>query len=218
MEGSIKSKLLLNPLDRAAEILFGLIMALSFTCSINIATRGPAGIRQLLIGAIGCNLAWGIVDATMYLIGVLARKSRSKTIFDTVQDPSQPARARSYISEELPSVLVSAIGAAGLDQIRNKLAHMPGEPINVQLKLRDVREAIAIFFLIFISTFPVVIPFVFIRDTQLALRVSNLVAIVMMFFCGWKVARYVGFNKWKMSLAITLIGIFLVGVTIALGG
>ena len=61
MEGDSKFKLLLNPMDRVAEILFGLIMALSFTCSIGIANRGPTEIRQLLIGAIGCNLAWGIV-------------------------------------------------------------------------------------------------------------------------------------------------------------
>jgi VIT1/CCC1 family predicted Fe2+/Mn2+ transporter len=218
MQGTPKLKLLLNPLDRAAEILFGLIMALSFTCSIGIATRGPAEVRQLVIGAIGCNLAWGIVDATMYLIGVLARKSRSKTIFDAVQNPSQTEKAKSYISEELPSMLVSAIGTEGLEKIRNKLAGMPPESIDVRLHRRDVKEAIAIFFLIFISTFPLVIPFVLINDTQLALRVSNAVAIVMMFFCGWKVAKYVGYNKWKMSLTIILIGIMLVAVTIALGG
>jgi hypothetical protein len=40
----------------------------------------------------------------------------------------------------------------------------------------------------------------------------------MMFFCGWEVAKYVGYNKWKMSLAIILIGIMLVAITIALGG
>ena len=218
MEGGPKIKLLLNPLDRAAEILFGLIMALSFTCSIGIATRGPAEVRQLVIGAIGCNLAWGIVDATMYLIGVLARKSRSKTIYDAVQNPSQTDKAKSYISEELPSALVAAIGTDGLEKIRNKLAAMPHESIDVRLNGGDVKQAIAIFFLIFISTFPVVIPFVLIDDTQLALRVSNVVAIVMMFFCGWEVAKYVGYNKWKMSLAIILIGIMLVAVTIALGG
>ena len=218
MEGTPKITLLLNPLERAAEILFGLIMALTFTCSINISTRGPAEIRQLLIGAIGCNLAWGIVDAAMYLIGILAKKSRSKTIFNAVQNPSQTEKARSYISEELPSVLVSAIGAEGLEKIRNKLTAMPHASINVRLNRRDIKEAIAIFFLIFISTFPVVVPFVFIGDTQLALRVSNLVAIVMMFFCGWEVAKYVGYNKWKLSIAIVLIGVVLVAVTIGLGG
>ena len=218
MEGTPKLNLLLNPLDRAAEILFGLIMALSFTCSIGIATRGPAEVRQLIIGAIGCNLAWGIVDATMYLIGVLARKSRSKTIFDAVQNPSEADKAKSYISEELPSVLIAAIGGEGLERVRNKLGRMENTSVDVRLNGRDIKEALAIFFLIFISTFPIVIPFVFIGNTQVALRVSNLVAIVMMFLCGWQVARYVGYNKWKMSLAIILIGIMLVAITISLGG
>lgn len=218
MEGTPKLNLLLNPLDRAAEILFGLIMALSFTCSIGIATTGPAEVRQLIIGAIGCNLAWGIVDATMYLIGILARKSRSKTIFDAVQNPSEADKAKSYISEELPSVLVAAIGGEGLERVRNKLGRMEKTSVDVRLNGRDIKEALAIFFLIFISTFPIVVPFVFIGNTQVALRVSNLVAILMMFLCGWQVARYVGYNKWKMSLAIILIGIMLVAITISLGG
>ena len=218
MKGKAKTKWLLNPMDRVAEILFGLIMALSFTCSIGIANRGPTEIRQLLIGAIGCNLAWGIVDATMYLIGVLARKSRSKTIFDSVRNSSQTAKAREYISDALPPDVALAIGTEGLEEIRNKLTALPGTSIDVRLELHNIKESIAIFFLIFISTFPVVIPFVFFQDTQFALRISNLIAIVMMFFCGWSVAKYVGYNKWRMSIAITLIGIMLVGVTIALGG
>ena len=61
MEVLTGSKSLLNPLDRAAEILFGLIMALTFTCSIGIVTKGNAQIRKLLVGAIGCNMAWGLV-------------------------------------------------------------------------------------------------------------------------------------------------------------
>jgi len=74
MEDLSKPKGLLNPVDRVAEILFGLIMALSFTCSVSIANIHRAEIKQLLVGAIGCNLAWGLVDATMYLIGILAEK------------------------------------------------------------------------------------------------------------------------------------------------
>ena len=218
MGGSTKTRLLLNPMDRVAEILFGLIMALSFTCSIGIASRGPAEVRQLLIGAVGCNLAWGIVDATMYLIGVLARKSRSKTIFDAIRNSSQRAKARAYISDALPPDVASAIGPEGLEEIRTKLSGMPDMSIDVRLKFHDIKEAVAIFFLISISTFPVVVPFVFIHDTNIALRVSNAVAILMMFLCGWSVAKYVGYNKWKMSISITLIGIMLVAVTIALGG
>jgi VIT1/CCC1 family predicted Fe2+/Mn2+ transporter len=218
MKEMTKPALVLNPLDRAAEILFGLIMTLTFTCSIGIANKGATEIKQLLIGAVGCNLAWGIVDATMYLIGVLAQKSRSKVIWDSVHDPLQATKAREYISGALPSTVASSIGTQGIEEIRNRLINAPEIPVNVRLTISDVKKAIAIFSLVFISTFPVVIPFIFIHDTKLALRISNLVAIVMMFLCGWSVGKYVGLNKWKVSFATVSIGILLVGVTIVLGG
>jgi VIT family protein len=209
---------ILNPLDRAAEILFGLIMALTFTCSIGIANKGATEIRQLLIAAIGCNLAWGLVDATMYLIGVLARRNRNKTIFDSIQNSSHLVKARQYISDALPPVVASAIAAEGIEQIRYKLIKLPNTTADVRLTARDLKKALALFLMIVIATFPVVVPFVFIHETKLALRVSNVIALVMMFLCGWSVAAYVGFNKWKMSIAMISIGMMLVGLTVALGG
>jgi VIT1/CCC1 family predicted Fe2+/Mn2+ transporter len=98
------------------------------------------------------------------------------------------------------------------------LVALPDTPHHVRLTMDEIKSALAIFFLVFVSTFPVVIPFLFIRDTQTALRVSNLIAIVMMFLCGWTLAKYVGFNRWKMSIAMILIGAALVAITIALGG
>lgn len=218
MEDITNSKRLLDPMDRAEGILFGLIMALSFTCSISIANTHRAEIRQLLVGAISCNLAWGLVDAVMYLIGVLAQKNRNKVIFDAIQNSSETDKVRKYISDALPPIVASVIGTEGLEQIRNKLMNLPEVNRSVRLTGHDIKKALAIFLLVFISTFPVVVPFVLIHDTMVALRFSNLVAIVMIFLCGWSVAKYVGFNKWKMSISMILIGIILVAITIALGG
>lgn len=218
MEDFVKSPRLLNPMDRAEEILFGLIMALSFTCSISIANTHRAEIRQLLVGAIGCNLAWGFVDATMYLIGVLAQNSRNKIIFDSIQKTLDKEKARRCISHALPPVVASVLEKEDLEQIRSRLMKLPGVSGKVHLTFNDIKKAIALFILVFITTFPVVVPFVFMHNTMLALRVSNLVAIIMMFLCGWSVAKYAGFSKWKMSAAVTLIGILLVAITIALGG
>lgn len=205
-------------MDTVSGILFGLIMALTFTCSINIGVRGPAELRQLVIGAIGCNFAWGLVDAAMFLVGTLSQKNRNKAILDSVQHSSKAEKTRDQISEALPPVMVSAIGTDGLDEIRKKLIALRDSPNQVRLTMEDIKTAIAIFFLVFVSTFPVVIPFLLIGDTQTALRVSNTVAIVMMFWCGWSLAKYVGFNKWKMSIAMIFIGAILVAITIALGG
>jgi VIT1/CCC1 family predicted Fe2+/Mn2+ transporter len=82
----------------------------------------------------------------------------------------------------------------------------------------DLKTALGIFLLVFISTFPIAIPFIIVHDAKLALRISNLVAIILMFICGWLLAKYGGYNKWIASVAMTLIGLALVGLTVSLGG
>jgi hypothetical protein len=212
------TKTLLNPLDRAAEVLFGLIMALTFTCSISIANTGGTEIRHLLIAAIGCNLAWGLVDATMYLVGILARRSRNYEILHTVRSFPDTGVAGKYISDSLPPILASVIATGEIEEIRTRLAILPEPNRRLRLTMQDIKKAAALFWIMVVSTLPIVLPFVFVKDTIIALRVSNAVAIVMMFLCGWSVAKYVGFSKWAMSLAMVLIGAILVSITIVLGG
>jgi len=213
-----KPKPLLNTMDRVSEILFGIIMTLTFTCSIGIANAKNTEIRQLIIAAISCNIAWGLVDAIGYIVSTIVQRSRNKAILDSVLTTSDEAKARKYISDSLPPSIASVLEAAELEQIRKKLAKLPGSTSQVRLTTRDIKRSLMIFSLMFISAFPIVIPFIFIRDTQLALRISNMVAIVLMFLCGWSLAKYVGSNKWLMSFGLTLVGIVLVLITIALGG
>ena len=55
-------------------MLFGLIMVLTFTGSLSVAEADRDDVRTMLIGALGCNLAWGIIDGVLYLMGSLAEK------------------------------------------------------------------------------------------------------------------------------------------------
>jgi len=213
-----KPKPLLNTMDRVSEILFGIIMTLTFTCSIGIANAKNTEIRQLIIAAISCNIAWGLVDAIGYIVSTIVQRSRNRTILNSVLTTSDADKARKYIADSLPPSIASVLEAADLEQIRNKLANLSDPTSQVRLTTRDLKRSLRIFFLMFISTLPIVTPFIFIHDTYTALRISNLVAIIMMFFCGWSVAKYVGINKWIMSISMTLIGIILVFITIVLGG
>ena len=67
-------KTILDPVDRASEILFGLIMALTFTCSLSVAQAGESEVRTMLMGALGCNLAWGVIDGVFYLMARLVER------------------------------------------------------------------------------------------------------------------------------------------------
>ena len=51
------SKRVLEPHERIAEGLFGLIMVLTFTGSLSVAEGGREDISTMLIGAVGCNIA-----------------------------------------------------------------------------------------------------------------------------------------------------------------
>ena len=48
------------------------------------------------------------------------------------------------------------------------------------------------FLLVFLSTFPVVIPFLFMKNAGPALRVSNAIAIAMLFVTGYAFGRITG--------------------------
>jgi VIT1/CCC1 family predicted Fe2+/Mn2+ transporter len=75
-----------------------------------------------------------------------------------------------------------------------------------------------VFLLVVASTFPVLIPFLFLHDAKLALRVSNAVAIVLLYLLGSMFGRYAGHRQLLMGFVMVMLGGILVAITIALGG
>jgi VIT1/CCC1 family predicted Fe2+/Mn2+ transporter len=71
---------------------------------------------------------------------------------------------------------------------------------------------------VFLCTFPVAIPFIFMRHAGPALRVSNAVAIVMLFLTGYAFGRMTGRHPWLFGVSMVVLGLILVGMTMALGG
>jgi hypothetical protein len=209
---------LLDPVERISEVLFGLIMALTFTCTISVVDADRAGLREMLVGAIGCNIAWGLVDAVMYILSGLAYRGRGTRIISFIKENKDPAKARAYIGETLPPVLSSALQEEDLELLRQRLKSVPEHTIKVAPGWQDFKTAIGVFLLVFTSTFPVALPFVLIDDVKIALRTSNLVAIILMFLSGWLLAIFGGYNKAAMALSLTVLGVALVLLTIALGG
>ena len=96
------SKRILEPHDRISEVLFGLIMVLTFTGSLSIAESGRDDIRTMLIGALGCNLAWGIIDGVLYLMGCLAEKGRNLMTLQAVRQATDPQKAQRLVAGALP--------------------------------------------------------------------------------------------------------------------
>ena len=67
----------LKPSESLTEIVAGLIVVLSFTLAASVLSGGgQEGARAALLGAIGCNAAWGIIDAVFYMMASAFNRNR----------------------------------------------------------------------------------------------------------------------------------------------
>ena len=211
-------KWILNPMDRISEVLFGLIMVLTITCSFSIGGAGRSDVREMLIGALGCNLAWGMIDATMYLMSQFSEHGRNIQALRAVRATHSPERARRIIADNMPALLASVISPEQFEEMRQRLKQKPDAPSRPQLSKEDWLASFGVFLLVLAATFPVVLPFIFMKQANYALRVSNAIAIAMLFVMGYAFGRYSGHRPVAMGAAMVIACSAMVGITIALGG
>jgi VIT1/CCC1 family predicted Fe2+/Mn2+ transporter len=214
----IRIKLVLAHIDRVLEVLGGVIMVLTFTSVLSVSHAGKADVRAMLIGSLGCNLAWGIIDAIMYLLNSLAERTRGLDALRAMRAAKDPDEAQRMLAAEMPEQFASVLSPGELEPVLRRLRALPEPSARPQLTGDDWLGAFGIFGLVFFSTLPIVLPFLLVSRPALALRVSNLVAIALLFLTGYIFGRNTGHNPWPLGIAMVLIGCLLAGVAISLGG
>jgi VIT1/CCC1 family predicted Fe2+/Mn2+ transporter len=211
----------LDPGDRLGEVLFGLIMVLTITLTAEIALHdGRASVRELLVAAIGCNVAWGIIDGGMYVMGAMLERARREKAIRAVQAAPDEASALAVIEEALEGTLVALQPEAERARLFREAREMAlrATPRATRIQRDDVLGAIACFVLVVASVVPVVLPFLLIRDPWLALRVSNALLVLLLFLTGYEWAKHANTHRWLTGLVFLGVGLALVGVAVALGG
>ena len=211
----------LDPASRLGEILFGLIMVLTVTLAAGLTVAdGKAAVRELLFAAIGCNIAWGFIDAVMYVMNCMTERSHRARLIRRIQAAPNREAALELVQEEVDAGFEGVIDAKNREAIgRAVLDHLePAQPIRTTIMRDDLWGALACFWLVFVSCLPAAIPFLIFPNARFALRVSNFLLIVMLFIVGRKWAEYVDTSRWIAGLTMVGIGLGLVGVAILLGG
>lgn len=208
----------LDPMERVSEILFGLIMVLTFTCSFSVVSAGHKEVREMLTGALGCNLAWAFIDAVFYLMSRLSEQGQGLIALRALRATNDPAEAQEIIGSALPPLLASVLPQTEYQVMQQRVNELPELPAHPRLAKEDWLSAGRIFLLVFLSTLPVAIPFLVIHEPGLALRASNVVGIAMLFGCGYAFGRFSGFSPWRVGVLMVVVGALLVGLSIVLGG
>ena len=212
----------LDPASSLGEIMFGLIMTLTFTlgAGIIIEDEGREGARELLIALVGCNIAWGVIDAAMYLVNELFTRGKRRRIAEAVRSAPDERAAVAVVENELSDFLEGVGDDAEHQALYTRVAAKVRTAVIPPNRLTgaDFMGAFTSFWLVVIASLPAAIPFLVWDDARFALRVSNGILLAFLLFCGYKWARYTLGNPWTAGLVFLAGGFGLVAMAIALGG
>lgn len=212
----------LDPGETLGEVLFGLIMVLTFTVGARLLLEEEGlDARELIIAAVGCNIAWGVIDAVLFLLGALFYRSQRARFYRALLSARDDAEALARIREEFAledePLAIRPEDRAHLHQSILVLAAQAA-PARAHLLPRDFVGAFVVFALVSATALPGVIPFLVLGDSELALRLSNLVLILLLFVVGYWWAHYTDARPWRVGLTVMLLGLGLVLIAIPLGG
>lgn len=209
----------LEPGEILAEALFGLIMVLTVTLSARLAMGEEGGARELLIAALGCNLAWGIIDGAMHVMDSMFSRGRRARIFAEL-NRSGESGALEIIDRELGPRLADLTTEgerAGL--YRSVLAVASRAPGTRTVIHRDeVLAGVACAVVVFATALPAAVPFMVMDDPFRALRLSNAILIAMLFGLGYFWAVQTNANRVATGFSMMGVGLVLVIGAMALGG
>jgi hypothetical protein len=206
----------LDPVERASEAIFGVLMAVSIMGALNVTTEGSPDARATLLMALGCNVAWGFTDAVMYLVSAAIVNNRNIGLLRRLRESTDLREARRIVADALPHRVAASARVETIEALRQDLATMPLP--RGALSGRDFLGALGVFLIVLLATFPVVVPFLFFQDARVAVRVSNGLALAVLYGYGYLLGRHTGGTTWKFGLGIAALGAGLVAVIMALGG
>jgi VIT1/CCC1 family predicted Fe2+/Mn2+ transporter len=170
----------------------------------------------VLVGALGCNLAWGLVDAVMYLVRQLTEKTRRHSLVRQLQS-ADSATAQRIIARALPGGLASLVGPAEIGAMHARLLEQPAA--RPRLVGEDYLAAFGVFLLVVVATFPVVLPFLVVDDLARAMKFSRFITVAMLFAAGHGLGRYAGHARpFVTGTLMALLGVALIVAIMALGG
>jgi hypothetical protein len=215
------SERFLDPGDSLSELLFGLVMTLSFTLGAGIMVReDPDAARELLIATIGCNVAWGLIDAAFYVTGQVFERARLARLGRRIRAAASEAAAAAVVQEELEQLIDVTVDPGERADLYARMARYvrASRPRPNAVVRADLWGAVGSFWLVFFGSIPAALPFLFIADAWIALRVSNAILIALLFVAGYRWAGYTTLRPLRTGLVFVVAGTALVLMAIALGG
>jgi len=196
-------------------------MTLTFTLGASVLTgASDEPSDALMYATISCNVAWAIIDTALLLCARMFERSRIARLGDLIRHSRANEDVIPSVANELDGMLATIVPERTRQTLYSEIVDyvrkLPSR--KVRLTRADAYAAVAVFMSVFVATLPATLPYLVIGDPMIALRISNALQIAVLFWVGFHWAGYTRVNPWIAGASVTLIGISLVAVAMALGG
>ena len=210
----------MDPSDRLDELLNGLIMALSITLGVGLATDESGSTLQVALTILGCNLASGLIDGGMYIGSQLYDRGREARLIKALSSSNNDAERMATVGHDLDNELPAVIS----DDERRSLyldisSRLRGASVaKTRVVAEDVYGGLVQLWLMALASVPAVVPFLCSTDRFVAARVSNGLVLLALFGVGYWFGRTSNASPWAVGLSTTVFGLIMVVIVMLLGG
>jgi len=156
----------------------------------------------------------------LYALGQIFERGRLRRIGHSLKQATSDAAARQLLAGEFDDALAPLTDEATRNGLYQSIVDRVrgGAVAPNRLRREDVMGGLVAGLLVFACSFPAVLPFLFLDDPGLALRVSNAILLGLLFAVGWRAARHTLARPWIAGIVFLLVGLLLVALAIPLGG
>ena len=210
--------------DRLAEVMCGVIMVLVMIGYLRLSLSGGEDIEMkntLILIPLGCNAAWGIIDGLMYVLINLIKRGKIYRLSQSIKSKKDQEDAQISIEEDLSSTVVDSLKKEDKEKISDEILKRV-DPTKIEkpewITKKDLVVILFTFLLVVSTAIPLIIPFIIFDDLILAIRISFIIGLGMLFSIGYMWGKYASRNKIRSGIAMMIIGSIIVGITLILGG
>jgi VIT1/CCC1 family predicted Fe2+/Mn2+ transporter len=178
-------------------------------------------MNDLLLGALGAILAWGLIDGVMYALISLFERGERHRMLKNIQAAKSEEEAVEVIADELDYIL-EPVSDEDVRQTLYKsvLVHLrDSQPRKIGFTRDDFTGALGHVMIAIIAVLPSLAPLFLLRhDPDLAIQASNLVSYIVLFIVGYQWGKYTGANPWRTGLLLMSVALVMALIAILLGG
>lgn len=207
----------LDASDSLIEAMVGLVVIIGVTSSSRIGFVDPAlGVDAVLITALLVAIVWALIDGGFVLVASLFRQGRVRRLALLVAaaapgDPRVAAEIRAVADGSIADLLTEA----ELREVAARIAGSDGLALrSIRLTRDDWMGALASALAMLLATLPPVLPFLLPIAQPWQVAISNLVAVVALFWIGWFWARWTSYPRWLAGIAVSAVGMAMVALTV----